>query len=160
MGNLNFKLYAKIVKELKFKLLTPKNIELDLNLFFPRGLPPADQSRWNSVDRDPLCRSELFCQWKIPPTATVGYGEIQNQWLRRPSQAKKSPRDTKNTMDTKVIWFCYSVKKTYVTNMYELLTNLRRQVFSRSAPTHPAKLTINTTPPAITITREMFRTTS
>ena len=45
MGNLNFKLYAKIVKELKFKLLTPKNIELDLNLFFPRGLPPADQSR-------------------------------------------------------------------------------------------------------------------
>lgn len=41
-----------------------------------------------------------------------------------------------------------------------LLTNFRRQVFSRKAPTQPAKLTIKTTPPAITITKEIFNTTS
>lgn len=41
-----------------------------------------------------------------------------------------------------------------------ILTNLRRQVFSRNAPTHPAKLTTKTTAPAITITSEILRITS
>lgn len=48
----------------------------------------------------------------------------------------------------------------YIVINKKLLTNLRRQVFSLRAPTHPAKLTMKITPPAITITREMFKITS
>lgn len=40
------------------------------------------------------------------------------------------------------------------------LTNLSKHVFSLKAPTHPAKLTINTTPPMITITSDIFNITS
>lgn len=39
-------------------------------------------------------------------------------------------------------------------------TNFSRHVFSLKAPTHPAKLTMKTTPPIITITRDMFKITS
>lgn len=40
--------------------------------------------------------------------------------------------------------------------MLVLLTNLSRHVFSLNAPTHPAKLTMNTTPPSIAMSKLMF----
>lgn len=54
-------------------------------------------------------------------------------------------------------YILYTIEKLFHVNE---LTNLRRHVFSRRAPTHPAKLTTKTTPPAISITKEMFKTTS
>lgn len=89
------------------------------------------------------------------------FAGIQNQLLPHPFPEGKTPEDTKNTKKHYFVnHICFKLVKRNYLEHYVKLTNLRRHVFSRRAPTHPAKLTMNTTAPAINITRDIFKTTS
>ena len=85
------------------------------------------------------------------------YVGIQNRQLQYPFQVERIPI---NIMNTEIDKYYLCINKLNMIAYMTILTNLRRQVFSRNAPTHPAKLTTKTTPPAITITSEILRITS